>query len=572
VRDQYYIKKRLISNKNSILLLALFLTASCFFINAQPDNKFELAHKLISERGEVIIKFALPYEYSPDEFIQQLSPDKIKDDTLYAYANEEQFNWFLLKHIPFTVIPPRKVQKSLADTRKSTYTLLDHYPSYSEYISIMESYAQVYPHLCILQQFGTTVNGHKLLALKISDFPAEDEAEPVFFYSSSLHGDEATGFILLLRLIDSLLTAYSENGQIKQIVDNAEIWINPLSNPDGFYFDSDSLYFNSKRFNANNVDLNRNFPDPVAGDHPDGQAWQPETIALMDFMKQQKITLAANLHDGAELVNYPWDCRYERHPDDKWYWQISRQYADTVHKYSPTDFFTDLNNGITNGSDWYLVYGGKQDYVNYFLHGREVSIELSEVKSPNPSELSGIWDFHKRSLVEYIKNIFAGIHGLVFDATTGEPVRATIEIPGHDHDNSEIISSPETGEFYRLTNLDSCTLKISAMGYITQYLKINLSEKLLTYLLIPMVQHITDLTLFPNPFSDEINIILPDESAEHVTVLFYDISGRKVHSVTIPVTQQLICVDGLNKLGKGIYIIKILYGNQAKETKILKIS
>jgi murein tripeptide amidase MpaA len=136
--------------------------------------------------------------------------------------------------------------------------------------------------------------------------------------------------MLLLRLIDSLLTSYESNSTLRQLIDNTEIWINPLFNPDGFYFASDSLYFNSTRYNANDVDLNRNYPDPVAGEHPDEMEWQPETIAMMDFMKQQHVVLAANLHDGSEVVNYPWDSRSARHADDNWYSLISRQFADTM--------------------------------------------------------------------------------------------------------------------------------------------------------------------------------------------------------------------------------------------------
>src|SRR4030042_1451063 len=145
----------------------------------------------------------------------------------------------------------------------------------------------------MLKEFGTSVNGKKLLAVKISDNPAADEPEPVFLYTSTMHGDEGTGYILMLRLIDSLLSAYSTNNAIKELVDNTEIWINPIFNPDGFYFASDSLHFNSTRYNANHSDLNRNFPDPVAGDPPDGMEWQPETIALINFMKQPPVALSA---------------------------------------------------------------------------------------------------------------------------------------------------------------------------------------------------------------------------------------------------------------------------------------
>lgn len=555
-----------------MLLLLPFRVSTGLYLYAQNSDEIALACQYLSARGEVIIKFAIPTGNNINAFINYLSFDKLSDDTLYAYANDKQFDWFLQQNIPFHVVRPRLISRATGQRQKSTYTLPDHYPSYNEYHQMLEFYAQAYPQLCILREFGTTVNGHKLLALKISDNPAEDEAEPVFFYTSSLHGDEGTGFVLLLGLIDSLLTAYAGNPAIQQIVDNAEIWINPLANPDGFYFASDSLYFNSKRFNANNVDLNRNFPDPVAGDHPDGQPWQPETIALMNFMKQQKITLAANLHDGAELVNYPWDCRYERHADDGWYRQVSRQYSDTVHKYSPTGFFTDLNNGITNGYDWYRVYGGKQDYVNYYLYGREVTIELSEVKNPDPPELVNLWNYHKRSLIGYIEQVFSGIQGFVFDAITEHPIEATIEIAGHDHDHSEVFSSAETGEFYRLTNLDTCTLKITAQGYITQYIRIDISGKRFNNLEIPLVPTTAEFTLYPDPFSDKINIMLPDTVADEATILLFDISGRKVHSVTVPVSGSLICVNELNRLKSGIYLVKIIYGSQMIKAKLLKIN
>ena len=52
-----------------------------------------------------------------------------------------------------------------------------------------------------------------------------------------------------------------------------KVIIIPVVNPDGFIRNS--------RFNANGVDLNRNFP-------PTGSASQPETQALMNLMENYK--------------------------------------------------------------------------------------------------------------------------------------------------------------------------------------------------------------------------------------------------------------------------------------------
>ena len=61
------------------------------------------------------------------------------------------------------------------------------------------------------------------------------------------------------------------------------------------------------RYNASWVDLNRNYPHPQDGMHPDGNSWQQETKIFMGLADSINFSLAANLHGGTELVNYPWD-------------------------------------------------------------------------------------------------------------------------------------------------------------------------------------------------------------------------------------------------------------------------
>ncbi len=249
----------------------------------------------------------------------------------------------------------------------------DSYPTYVQYDSIMQSFVALYPQICHLDTIGATNYGKIVLALKISDNPLTDEDEPEAFYSSSIHGDETGGFILMLRLADYLLKHYNTDSRIRNLVDNLEIWINPLANPDGAYKTGNTIS-SPTRFNANGYDLNRNFPDPVS-DNPNKQI---ETLDMMKFMKSHNFVLSANFHSGKEVVNYPWDRWEIRHPDDDWFYYISRKYADTVHIHSAAGYMTFLENGVTNGWDWYSVYGGRQDYVTWELHGREVTIELDD--------------------------------------------------------------------------------------------------------------------------------------------------------------------------------------------------
>ena len=410
-----------------------------------------------------------------------ISIDNIKADTVYAYANNKELESFKkfgykIEFLPAPSISDSKVINMATDiTQMSSW---DRYPTYEVYRAMMKKFEQDFPSLCKLDSIGTTVEGRKLYVLKISDNVTTNELEPEVFYTSTMHGDEVTGFVLMLRLIDYFLNNYSTDSRIKSMVDNMAIYINPNANPDGTYNTSNSTVSGSTRYNANNIDINRNFPDPRAGDHPDGYSWQPETQAMMNYAKQRHFILAANFHGGIELVNYPWDTwtsTQNPHPDNSWFNTISRAYADTVHKYSPSDYFTGENNGVTHGGDWYVVTGGRQDYMNYWHQCREVTIEISDIKILSTDLLPSYWNYNYRSFLNYLDLAFKGFNGTVKNSL-GEPLNAKIRVLSHDKDSSHVKTNPNFGNYYRPIGPGTYNVQYSAFGYKDQTHTINVAS------------------------------------------------------------------------------------------------
>jgi hypothetical protein len=354
----------------------------------------------------------------------------------------------------------------------------DCYPSYGQYVDFLEGMADDHPALCRLVDLGATSNQirpHRLWALRISDNPELEEAEPEVLLSSTMHGDEASGFVLMLRLIHELLTEYGSDPEISDLVDSFEIWINPLANPDGTYFTADDTVNGAIRYyttstGANSwVDANRNFPDPDEGDHPDENPWWPETQAMMAFAESHSITLSANLHDGVEVVNYPWDTWSRRHVEDALLIHISRAYADLAQADGPPGYMTDFSNGITNGWDWFPVAGGRQDFMTFWHSDREVTIELSETKTPAGDVADQMWSWNRRALLGFMAQAGIGIHGVITGAG-GEPLDATIEVVGLDSalDNSYVRTDPDVGDYHRMLLPGSYTLRISSGGHDEQ--------------------------------------------------------------------------------------------------------
>lgn len=442
------------------LIVALFTFNSLFSQSQNIDEIF-------GDRGEIYFEFNHT-NFDLNKISRQVSIDQVNEEMAKAYANKKEFESFLKIVDEFQLLAKPgellKNPKMLNKVNVKEIAEWDFYPTYDAYIDMMYQFATDHPDICEVFSIGQTVEGRELMMAKISDNVGTRESEPQFLYTGTMHGDEIAGFVLFLRLIDYLLTNYGTIPEITDLVNNMEIWINPAANPDGTYAGGNNTVNGATRYNANNVDLNRNYPDPEDGPHPDGNAWQPETLAFMQMAEENNFVMSANTHGGAEVLNYPWDTWPRLAADNDWWIYVCREYVDTVHLYSPSNYLTDLNNGITNGYQWYTTSGCRQDYMNYFQQCREVTAELSGTKTLPPSQLPSHWDWNYRSFINYIQQASYGINGIVTDMETGDPLEAMIFIEGHDIDSSMVFADPANGFYQRLLYEGTYDFTFSAPG------------------------------------------------------------------------------------------------------------
>ncbi|MDP4209521.1 MAG: M14 family zinc carboxypeptidase [Bacteroidota bacterium] len=552
------------------VILTIISTGSAL---SQTPAQLKTADSILSKRGEVYFSFDLP-ETIPIYIIgKQLSVDKLKNGRVWAYANRREFIRFRKLNLPFTLEAQIRARVSIRSTGTSPW---DHFPTYPEYLALMAKFATDYPALCRVSEFGKSVSGRSLMSIKISNKPDENKASPGVLYVGTIHGDEPVGYALMLRFIDYLLSNYN-TPQVKALVDSSEIWICPLANPDGTYFGGDMSIAEATRYNANSVDLNRNFPDPTGNLHPDGNDWQPETQAMMAFLNTHHLELSANFHSGAELVNYPWDSRRGLHADDAWFEEISRQYADTVHAHSPALFFTYENNGITNGYNWYSADGSRQDYATYYASCREVTIEMNADKIPSESQLENLWQYHFRSMFYYLQQCRYGIQGKVTDEETGLPVKASITLVNHDNLNSQVYSDSVNGMYFRPIAAGTYQARVSAPGYYTRtFSSLPIGPQAKLTLDIPLrkttkafTNDSLNITFYPNPVRNILHILPNVAYNLPVAVEITDISGKHIANYQYSNLYYELAVD-FSMLPKGLYIVTVRAGNRNISGKVLK--
>lgn len=512
-----------------VLFLVLSITQPLWTQDNDKDNQLR---RLVKEYRQAEVTIPYPGTKAMESLTKAVSITSVEDKRVHINITPVTVDWFLSQKFDYLILerPDYKGLVSAADLTQAMEW--QTYPTYTQYDSIMQYFSLTYPSLCQLDTIGTSIDGRLVLALRISGKGGMIEDKPEVFYSSTIHGDETGGFVLMLHLADYLLKSYSIDSRVKELVDNLWIWINPLANPDGTYTTGNTIT-SPTRGNSNNFDLNRNFPDPDGSTLPR----QKETLDMIKFMREHKFVISANFHSGAEVVNYPWD-RWERlHADNDWFNDISRKYADTVHANSVIGYMTFLLNGVTNGFDWYPVNGGRQDFVTYELQGREVTIELDNQYITPASDLLSLWQYNWRSLLGYLENALYGIHGTVRDGSTSEAVRARVYITGHDKDSSQVYSDTLTGSFTRLLSPGIWRLTFSSEGYQdTTVDNVIVGDEQTTRLAVVMrsILPTIDTTererplLFPNPASTYIWAKLPENISGTVNIKIINQSGMKV--------------------------------------------
>jgi len=433
----------------------------------------------------------------------------LRQDTVFSHINKDKEK--LLKDYGFKCEFYKILPKS-------------GYHTYENLTAKLDSVTQEYSEITKLISIGKSVQNRDIWALKISDNPDTNEIEPEVRIVSTIHGDEPPGTELILRMIDSLCSSYNHDPHITNLINNREIWFIPLFNPDGY-----TLH---QRYNADNMDLNRNFPVPDASIGDDGTySYEPETQAMLDFSDTMNFALSCMYHTGSIVVNYAYDYIADSVPDQDLVYDIALGYARLNPKmYNSTEF----DSGVTNGYAWYQVKGSLQDWSYYYTNCIDLTIELWIPKWPDTTALDTIWDDNKNSILYLIERSGYGIFGKIL-SKDGSPLAGKVQIPG----NTQIeYSDATTGEYHRLLLPGAYNLIFSASGYYSETLSVNIIEDTFLY-----------QDVYLSPKTSEISGIIRDS-----------ISSLPVSNVSVLIDTSDVIIDSTKTDSAGRYSISISTG------------
>jgi hypothetical protein len=272
-------------------------------------------------------------------------------------------------------------------------TWLPEYMSYTEAAAALAGFASAYPALTELTSIGSSTEGRAIWALKISDAADIDESEPEVLIVGNHHAREQITQILCVEIAENLLTNYGSDPEFTQWVDEREIWIVPVLNPDGLtWVETNDLFWRKNRWVdpqtliKYGVDLNRNYAYEWGHDSngSSGQkssetyrgpsaASEPEIQAIQNFVNAREFAFTISYHSYGNLTL--WGPGYKPGiPVDQDLFSRFGQIVNLQNGYSP---------GNPAMGNIYITNGDMDDWVYYSpAHSRAYAL-TAEVGNSN---------------------------------------------------------------------------------------------------------------------------------------------------------------------------------------------
>jgi hypothetical protein len=353
-------------------------------------------------------------------------------------VSADEFAWLSSMNFSPAIVPD-----SVAEAHGWKYSpeFERDFHSYSQMATELQTIATTYPEIARLYDLGQSVQGRVLWGLKITDNPDDEENEPEVRICGLHHGNEYMSAELPLNLALLLVQNYSSDPTIAELVDTREIWIIPMVNPDGREAGS--------RYNAHGVDLNRNYGYMPESATPYSE---PETRAMRNNAVQNNFVLSLSFHCSGDIVNYVWNYKHQRAPDNNVIEYLSEQYGS--------------HNGywVVEGYDWYQTLGDCND----FSYGTRGDIDWTvEVQN---SDIPQAWDLNRDAILEIIDAADMGLTGVVTNADNGQPIPATVWV---EEAFWPCFADPEIGDYHKVLLPGTYTVHYQANGFQEKILSVD---------------------------------------------------------------------------------------------------
>ena len=263
--------------------------------------------------------------------------------------------------------------------RIATASSTDFFADYRDFEAItahLRELAALAPDRVSLHAIGASIDGRPLWALRIGT-----TGTPMLV-DGTQHAREWIATMVTTCIADRLVRDYDRDAAIRELADSTVVWVVPVVNPDGYQHTwSGDRYWRKNRRSSYGVDLNRNFGVAFggAGSSKNKRAEnyrgeyafsEPESAAIRDLAKRERIALHVDFHAYGQLVMYPWGYTAEPAKDRDRFAAIGDRVASAMTAAHDTRY------ALMQAAELYPASGNISDWMYGEAAARSFAIEL----------------------------------------------------------------------------------------------------------------------------------------------------------------------------------------------------
>lgn len=210
------------------------------------------------------------------------------------------------------------------------YKLTDwhHYHNYTEVVNLLLALNETHSEVVDVFPIGQSYY-QPIYCVRLTN-ESDQRRKPEVLFVGYFHAREQITSELTLYFVAYTATNYGLNRTVTDLLNKCEVYVVVALNIDGFKLFARN---DKARYNAGNVDLNRNFGYKW-GTNGSIQAFnancgykpfsEPETQAVRNLVLAHNFTYSLCFHSGTELILYPWGYTREPAPDQQRFIEIAK--------------------------------------------------------------------------------------------------------------------------------------------------------------------------------------------------------------------------------------------------------
>ncbi|XP_036400579.1 carboxypeptidase B2 [Megalops cyprinoides] len=346
--------------------------AQVFSITARTEEEVEILRNVSSDYETVLWQPAAPSHIKANMEVHLFVPAASMTTVKGLLNKHHMTHKVMLSNVEELI--EMQTRNDSTDPRSSA-TYYEKYHSLEDIYDWINITIQDHPEMVQLILIGSSYEKQPLFVLKLSG--KESHPKRAMWIDCGIHAREWISPAFCLWFVHYAISFYNLNHDITEMLNNMDIYVLPVMNPDGYkYTWTKNRMWRKNRSRQEDsfcvgADLNRNFDanwctegaskrpcdETYCGRFPESE---PEAMAVANFLRSHKnvIKLYLSIHSYSQMLLFPYSCSYEEATNHQELNELAHEAAMNIRRY-----YRNLYKYGPGAKTIYLAPGGSDDWA-----------------------------------------------------------------------------------------------------------------------------------------------------------------------------------------------------------------